>query len=391
MDSQQLADENVRWDIRVKKVDLVYKVLILIIGTAAAGAFLLLQNRQAEDRYYTDLMSQRERADTDLRAEMFKVLFEAYFKNKIQVDESDQISQPSLDDAANTQQRRLKTLASLRQEAMLSDLLARNFDNIDVRPLLEDLDERLTQQIAPRNDRALGFTQKDNKINQADNATPTPEQRQAFRQRQQLRRMAISATSRQVAALEGLTDQVQTSVTYHRLDTCESGSENKKLIDLIRPDLPDEVVDEGGHINIERVRDGAIDLRIVKFGKQEEILRQNDREDYIASDIALATTFNLSITFFDMPTLENIRLSNGNRVAYSLYKYYSKQDCARFKDDMDETLQEDCDSLQSPKQECHVAHFRTVILPKNFLVVRDRPYVNDLAAGRYRDPWWKFW
>jgi hypothetical protein len=378
---QQLADEDVRWDIRVKKADVAYKVFISIIGTIVAGVFLVLQNRQTESRYYTDLMSQRERADTDLRAEMFKVLFEAYFKNKIQMDDSDKVARQSPDGhPADALQRTLKGLEGLRQEAVLGDLLARNFDNIDVRPLLEDLDDRLAQQIGPRNDRAFilpgSTTTQKNGIHEADDATPTTGQRQAFMQRQQLRRVTIGAVSRQVAALEGLADKVRARVTYHTLDTCAPSSENEELISLLSPALPGEVQEKGGPITVERVRDGAIDLSISKLAKHN---------DDGASEI------NLSITFFDMPTLENIRLNNGNRVAFSLYKYFSKQDCARFKDDMDETLRDDCNYLQSPKQDCHVAQFRTVILPKDFLVIRDRPYVNDLAAGKYRDPWWKFW
>src|SRR5215216_7312965 len=112
---QQLADEEVRWDIRVKKVDVAYKVFISIIGTIVAGVFLVLQNRQTESRYYTDLMSQRERADTDLRAEMFKVLFEAYFKNKIQMDDSDKVARQSPDGhPADALQRTLKGLEGLR-------------------------------------------------------------------------------------------------------------------------------------------------------------------------------------------------------------------------------------------------------------------------------------
>jgi hypothetical protein len=364
-------DKKDRWDIRVKQADVVYKVFILTIGSIVAAVFLILQNRQTESRYYADLMAQREQADSALRAEMFKTLFDAYFKNKIQAEET-----------ANTSSARSpgtpRLLAGLHQETMLSDLLARNFDNVDIRPLLEDLDARLTRQIYAGSGggaRPLG-----------------PEQRQAFVQREQLRRVAIGAVARQVAALEGLASPSRARVTYHRIDTCaldptgeiEKKVEREGLISLVEPPLPKQVQVEGGPVRELRLRDGALDLRMFKLARSEDAQGAPDRS---ASDI------DLSVTFFDMPALENIRLNDNSRVAFSLYGYLSKQDCERFQADLDERQRTDCRDylLRSPKPDCAIAQFRTVILPKEFLGVHDRPYVNDLAAGRYRDPWWKLW
>lgn len=71
------------WDKTSITVDIVHKVIILIIGSVLAGLFYMFQERQAESRYFSDLMSQRESSESQLRAQMFKTLFDAYFANKL--------------------------------------------------------------------------------------------------------------------------------------------------------------------------------------------------------------------------------------------------------------------------------------------------------------------
>jgi hypothetical protein len=369
---ERLEEDSKRWEVRAKKADVAYKVIISIIGSIVAAAFLVLQDRQTESRYYADLMAQRENADSSLRAEMFKVLFEAYFKNKIQADGQAPVARQSPAAAAALEEV-AKIPDRFRQETILSDMLARNFDTIDVRPLLEDLDDRLAQQISANDGRGA--------------AHPTPAQREAFLRRYQLRRVAVGATSRQAAALAGLSGKARASVTYHTIDTCDPEAQKKVsqkgLISLVQPPLPKEVGLYGGPIQVIRFRDGALDLQMTKLPK-------NDGPD--SASTQGVSEINLSVAFFDMPALENIRLDNDSRVAFSLYKYFSRQDCARFRDDMDERLRGDCDYLLgSEVKDCAIAQFRTVILPKDFLGIHDRPYVTDLATGRYQAPWWKLW
>jgi hypothetical protein len=377
-ENRELADKNSKWDIYVKRSEVAYKVLILIIGSVVAAVFLFLQNRQTESHYYTDFAAQRERADTDLRAEMFKILFEAYFKNKIQLQDSDTGSAKSTASVRpGPLMRPHNVLEGLQQETILADLLARNFDNIDVRPLLEDLDGRLTAQIYP--------------IGAKGGASPTEQQRQAFKQRQQLRRVAFGATSRQIAALEGLSGEAKAQVTYHGIDLCvpdpdhaiQKKIDGNQLIELVKPPLPQVLPDNMGPVTLRRVRDGALDLQIFKLAAPHRA----EKEELGGSDI------NLSVTFFDMPALENLRLNNGARVAFSLYQFISKRDCDMFEDILDGPAQENCAYLrQSPRQDCALAQFRMVILGQKFLGIHDRPYVNDLVSGKYRDSsWWKFW
>jgi hypothetical protein len=371
-----LAEKKQRWELRLNMAEVAYKVLILIVGSVVAAVFLVMQNEQTRSRYFVDLNAQRERADTDLRAEMFKVLFDAYFKNKIQTIGSEQVVERLVySESAHASQAASGSLNGAHREIMLIDLLARNFENVDVRPLFEDLDERLTAEIDHSNS------------NGARKATQ--QQEQAFEQRQELRRVAIGAISRQVAALEGLADPAKKArVSYHSVDTCKLTGDNeleKKvkaegLIALVEPPLPDEVRTEGGPVHVMGLRDGALDLTIYTLSRQEEAVASS-----------AGSEINPSVTFFDMPTLENLRLLNNKRVAFSMYKYLSSRDCRIFRKNLDKRLEIDCDYLLQSSKDCATAQFRTVILPEDFLGIHDRPFVNDLVAGRYADPWWKFW
>src|SRR5262245_36433989 len=121
-----LEEKKNQWEIRVKQAEVVYKVFILTIGSVLAAAFLIMQNRQTESRYYTDLMAQREQADSNLRADMFKTLFEAYFKNKIQLERSADASRLRIGPEGSASSRTMPgILPGLHLETMLADLLAR--------------------------------------------------------------------------------------------------------------------------------------------------------------------------------------------------------------------------------------------------------------------------
>ncbi|MGH7332214.1 MAG: hypothetical protein ACREKS_05575 [Candidatus Rokuibacteriota bacterium] len=338
--------EKARWDLRVTKAEFWYKVGIMTIGAIAMATFIVYQHRQTESRYYADLMSQRETADSQLRAEMFKTLFDAYFKSKIQPEGGDGSAL-------------FVTLKNLRQEVMLSDLLARNFESIDIRPLFEDLNTRLTRVIQAGDRPSAG--------------PPSSEQFLAFRQREELRRVAIGATARQVAALEALQGSAQARVSYHTVTyPCLGAKRGESARIQWRPDLP-KVIDYG--VTIEDVKDGVILMRLVRAEPNQP-----------------GTSSLLSVSFFDMPALENIYLANGERAAFSLYYYLSQEACQRFRGALDDHLQANCiDFERGQRDYCGVAQFRTVILPRNFMGVHDRPYVNDLAGGRYREPWWKLW
>lgn len=95
------------------------------------------------------------------------------------------------------------------------------------------------------------------------------------------------------------------------------------------------------------------------------------------------------MTFFDMPSLENLPLRNGERVAFSLVSYASRQECLRFPAARGGRALRYCADLVAQDEICAFGTLRLVILPNNLLGLRDRPCQTDLAAGRYREPWYK--
>jgi hypothetical protein len=335
------GSEKERWEIKVKKAEYWYKILIMIGGSVAAAAFFVYQYRQTESRTLTDLMSTRETADSQLRAEMFKTLFEKYFKSQANAAKPSAALTPEL-------------LGGLRQEVMLSDVLARNFENIDIRPILEDLDRRLVAAVN----------------HGAHEAKAREEQRLAFELREELRRVAIGASARQVASLQALSGDSKARVTYHQVvRTCKGAATPIQPL----PELPSDLVRNFNGIDIVDVKDGTVLIRMWPKGN-------------------LSYTQPFAISFYDMPALENASLPlSEERVAFSLYSYRSREACERFPEALDAESRANCVDFSTADDLCAIASFRAVILPKTFLGLHDRPYQTDLAAGRYRDPWWKVW
>lgn len=87
-----------------------------------------LENADRQARLFAEIMSNRERADSEIRASMFTTLLENYLKDAF---------------AAREQ---VQTIESLRQEVLLLDLVINNFQEyFDTKPLFEDLYARLME------------------------------------------------------------------------------------------------------------------------------------------------------------------------------------------------------------------------------------------------------
>ena len=363
-------EEKTRWELRSMIADVVYKWGILIAGAIVAGLFFFLQDRQAESLRYASLMSERESADTKLRSEMFKTLVDAYFLVKMK-------SEGTADQASSD------PLKALRQEVFLSDLLSRNFESIDIRPVFEDLNERLSKLIYPDGPPIA---------EQHIEAAPTHAQHQTFKQREELRRVAIGATGRQTAALEALEGDRKAVVSYHKvLVPCLPPNESNGR-GQITPALPKEFASVFQY-QVEDVKDGNVMLRVWREEKQGEKnfwKPQSKQADAQAVPAGSGLVRHLTISFFDMPVLQNIYLSTGERVAFSLFYYLSRDMCrqSRFRGDLDGQRRLNCIDVDDGEL-CALAQLRTVILPKDFVGLHDRPFVNDIAANKLRDPWYK--
>jgi hypothetical protein len=343
-----------KWSI---STDIIHKIVILIIGSFAAGIFYWYQQLQVESRYFADLMAQRESAETQLRAQMFKTLFDAYFANKLQTkfipeEQSSSVSGDPGDAAPHS--GITGRLEKLKQEAMFADLLSRNFESIDVRPLFEDLDAQLSVLLYPVNKSPSEEFSSDKEL-----------RNKAFSLRERLRRIAFGASSRQITALTGA---AQATVTTHRIKswTDKKGGKDKPL--LVSPSTLPLIGDVIPFID--RLKDGTVTMRLVP-------------KNEAGGGIEVEPVY-LQITFFDMPSLENILLPNGDRVAFTLSNYMSYDSCKEFKEQFDEPLRSNCDDLlKSKEQDCDIAVIRIITFPKGYIGARDRPYLNDLIARKF--------
>lgn len=343
------------WKIRVAKADVVQKILISIVGALVAGIFYVFQANQTESRYYSELQAQRERADADLRANMFKTLFEAYFKNKI---EATQKSQPG---GADTPARVQELLVNLGQEIILSDLLARNFESMDVRPLFEDLDRRLTELIERG----------------GEGRKVLPAQAEAFRQREQLRRAARGAATRQIELLRA---NAGAEVKKVRIEQCQQSPSSAPVF------APDELPSLPGNAIglVQGVADGAVRITLVL---------PNAEAPQSSKDVVQATQprgVPITVTFFDMPALENLTLPGpgGRRMALTLTRSSSTRTCSRFSAQMDESAREDCnpraDASRKSAGTCYSAEVWITLIPKDYIGPRDRPYLSDLYTSPFK-------
>ncbi len=336
-----------KWKLIALKAEVARTVVISIVGTAIAAIFYVYQDNQTQSRYYSDLQSQRERADTDLRAQMFNTLFQNYFKAKLEA------TQRARDSKAGEQELTAAQLNDLRQEIVLSDLLARNFEAVDVRPLFEDVDRRLTERIDAGREGQEAIA----------------DQRQAFALREQLRRVARGATTRQTASLIARAGARSQELVVQQCDSSDGASPEIKP-DLL-PTLP-----HGVNGIIERVADGAVN---VSFAHS-----QTTQPSAAAAVTTTPQRVPVSVTHYDMPALENVRLPNGERVALSLTRFISAQSCERFWTEIDETTRNDCSPLLADANNngryCSRADLTLTLIPADYIGVRDRPYLNELTA-----------
>jgi hypothetical protein len=81
---------------------------------------------------YTNIMAQRETSDNSIRAAMFEMIFNAMFGKGLGTLSKDAPNDINI----------------IKQRIMFMDILSRNFDTIDIKPIFEDLDHDLTRKLS---------------------------------------------------------------------------------------------------------------------------------------------------------------------------------------------------------------------------------------------------
>jgi hypothetical protein len=352
-DLDPLAAEERKWRLRATKAEVWRTVAISIIGAAVAGVFYLYQDSQTRSRYFAEFQAQRESADTNLRAQMFNTLFQNYFKTRLESSERALLAKATQQVLSDAQ------LDDMRQEIVLSDLLARNFESVDVRPLFEDIDRRLSGRIA---------------IEGREGQEALPDQRKAFALREQLRRVARGATTRQT---ESLIARAQATSSEFTVQKCDSPQSPATITPAFLPGLPGgasglvEDVSAAGVVSVSLIMPTG---STVKNGEAPPPRR-----------------VPLNVSFYDMPALENVRVPSGERVSITLTRFLSASSCERFWNQVDESTMVDCGPLleksndASNPQSCSRADLSVIVLPRNYIGVRDRPYLTELSGAE--PPW----
>jgi hypothetical protein len=346
--------------------------MVVAIVVAAMGGWFNHQQAErnrvsTESQFYTNLLAQREKSDSELRAEMFKTLFEAYFRGKLAAaagaqqqppgDEGMVVASGPADDTAAALSA--VDFVSFEQQIMFLDVLVRNFENIDIRPLFEDLDRRLTQIVWSDG---------------GDGKAAVAARRKAFGLRWQLRRAALGNVARQVSALSSL-DGARVERMRITDGTCSAaagggaGDPSQGAEDI---DVPRTF--DFGTILINRLEDGSVSLTIV--------LDDSDRQ---ADGSSQPAQIEFQVTYFDMPVLENIRLPTGERLTVTLGSYFSPREYKDFVEQIpDHVARLDYQSfLDDPTlRDCRKAWLTLLKFPDNYIGPRDRPYIENLIKTK---------
>ena len=309
-----------------------------------------LERRSRHQQVFTELLAQRERADSDLRAATFKTLFDHYFTKGSLAD-------TALSDASNDPQKFLTLTGAVKQRIMFLELLGRNFETIDIKPLFENLDRRLT-----------------NIVLSEDAKDPSPAQIEAFRQRELLRKVGRSLGGKQATALASL-DETKTLRVHIKSCTGETdlkaefdsaGKVENKLASLLQESsiliIADKIEGENIKVIDASFGDGKVRLSLeVPSGKD-------------------TNPPSFSVGFYESPYLDNTRFSSEARLAVVLEKFISPKRYARFLSRIeDRSLQDGYLRYKTDlPEDCEYAAIRVLLFPEGYMGLRDRPYVEEV-------------
>jgi len=342
-----------KWKIISLRAEVARTIAISIVGAAIAAIFYVFQENQTQSRYYSDLQAQRESADSSLRAQMFTTLFQNYLKAKLES------TQRARESKAGAQELTDAQLTDMQQEIVMSDLLARNFEAVDVRPMFEDIDRRLTDRIDAGREGQEAIA----------------DQRNAFSLREQLRRVAGGAAARQTAALIARAGARSEQL---KIEHCKTAGNAVEINPSFLPALG-----QGAEGFIESVAANSVNVTV---------LYRTDAHPPVAVGVeSEPQRIRFAVTFYDMPVLESVRLPSGERIALTMTRFLSARTCERFWGELDESTRTDCDpvlaELNNHQRDCSRADITLTTIPAEYIGVRDRPYLNELTSPARNGGW----
>jgi hypothetical protein len=274
---------------------------------------------------YTKIMAERESSDNSIRATMFEMLFNAMFAKGFGSADSNP------DDIHN-----------IKQQVMFLDVLSRNFDTVDIKPLFEDLDSELTKKIY------------DGKAYSAD------QRGNYFEMRSELRRIGKNLSIKQLNALASLPDSVVKTIVLLQdmkgnIQTMQDESASNGNGDTIPVEIKPEEISDG----------------MVNISLEYQKTKVSDQGIKAPSFI---------ITFYDLPYIDNSILDKDMRVGVILTKYVAMRDLDMFRDRLERKLINDYKDLKESGI-AKYAELRIIKFPAKYTGNRDRPYLQEILQN----------
>jgi hypothetical protein len=310
------------WDILNALGPAIIAAVVAVLGISYNTQQASIAKSSEMRQVYTNIMAQRETSDNSIRASMFQMLLNAMFIKDLGTPSKD-----APDD-----------INGVKQRIMFLDLLSRNFDTIDIKPLFEELDHDLTKKLS---DPGLSGQQRGD----------------FFDMRSELRRIGRNLSIKQLNALASLPGSevaryvilkdAKGNLQVMQDESVSKGSDTPQLLEIKPQDIYNGIVD--------------ISLEYKKSKTSDSSFK--------------APSF--IITVYDLPYIDNSVLDKDMRVGVVLSKYVETGDLVRFRDRLDRKLLKDYEDLREDGISQY-AELRIIKFPAKYIGNRDRPYLQDI-------------
>jgi len=307
------------WDILNALGPAIIAAVVAVLGITYNSQQASIAKSSEMRQVYTNIMAQRETSDNSIRASMFQMLLNAMFAKGLGTQNRDAITE-------------------VKQRIMFLDLLSRNFDTIDIKPLFEELDQDLIKKLSGP---SLSAQQRGD----------------FFDMLSELRKIGRNLSIKQLNALASLPgSEVSRCVILKNAagdlqvmqdESASSGSATSLLVEIKPQDISN--------------------------GRVEIALEYNKRK---ASDSSFKAPSFL-ISFYDLPYIDNSVLDKDMRVGVVLSKYVETGDLSRFRNRIDRKLLQDYEDLKGDGISQY-AELRIIKFPAKYIGNRDRPYLQDI-------------
>lgn len=307
------------WDIIKALGPAIIAAAVAIVGSSYNYQQTQLSKSSQMREAYTRIMTERENSDNNIRAKMFEMvigsMFDKQMRGEIQLDDT----------------------GAIKQRIMFLDLLSRNFDTVDIKPLFEDLDSELTKRLNP----VYGF----------DRA----KRGEVFALRSELRRIGRNLSVKQLNALSSLPGSVVKRVVI--IEDVNGGLTA----------VPDENVNGNGTVPVEVKPQGINDGNV-------EILVDYQRNK--ATDQGFRAP-EFEISFYDLPYIDNTVLDKDMRIGVILTKYFNLADLELYRANLDRKTVKEYEELKAGGIRRY-AELRLIKFPAQYTGYRDRPYLQEV-------------